>query len=60
MRIAIIALGTRGDVQPYLALGKGLAAAGHEVRLVTHENFEVLVVSGVNLGTILLGVGSCG
>ena len=45
MRIAIIAMGTRGDVQPYIALGKGLKEAGHIVRLVTHENFEVLVSS---------------
>ena len=43
MRIAIIALGTRGDVQPYIALGKGLKKAGNSVRLVTHENFESLV-----------------
>lgn len=45
MRIAIIALGTRGDVQPYIALGKGLKEAGHVVRLVTHQNFELLVNS---------------
>jgi sterol 3beta-glucosyltransferase len=45
MRIAMIAMGTRGDVQPYLALGKGLKAAGHFVRLITHENFETLVTS---------------
>ncbi len=45
MHIAIIALGTRGDVQPYIALGKGLEKAGNVVRLVTHENFEVLVNS---------------
>ena len=45
MRIAIIAMGTRGDVQPYLALGKGLVTAGHFVRLITHENFEKLVTS---------------
>jgi len=43
MRIAIIALGTRGDVQPYIALGKGLQAAGHTVRLLTHDNFAGLV-----------------
>jgi sterol 3beta-glucosyltransferase len=43
MRIAIIAPGSRGDVQPYLALGKGLKSAGHEVRFVTHQNFEALV-----------------
>jgi sterol 3beta-glucosyltransferase len=45
MRIAIIAMGTRGDVQPYLALGKGLKAADNFVRLITHENFEQLVTS---------------
>jgi sterol 3beta-glucosyltransferase len=45
MRIAIIALGSQGDVQPYIALGKGLKAAGYEVRLLTHENFEELVIS---------------
>jgi UDP:flavonoid glycosyltransferase YjiC (YdhE family) len=45
MRIATIAPGSRGDVQPYIALGQGLAEAGHVVRLVTHQNFETLVSS---------------
>lgn len=45
MRIIIIALGSQGDVQPYIALGKGLKEAGHIVRLLTHENFEKLVSS---------------
>ena len=45
MRIVIIASGSRGDVEPYVALGKGLLAAGHIVRLVTHQNFESLVTS---------------
>ena len=45
MRIAIIASGSRGDVEPYVALGKGLQAAGHVVRLVTHRDFESLVTS---------------
>jgi UDP:flavonoid glycosyltransferase YjiC (YdhE family) len=43
MRIGIIAPGSRGDVEPYVALGKGLKEAGHAVRFVTHENFEELV-----------------
>jgi UDP:flavonoid glycosyltransferase YjiC (YdhE family) len=42
MKIVIIATGSRGDVEPYVALGKGLQQAGHTVRLVTHEDFESL------------------
>jgi len=45
MRIVIIAPGSRGDIQPYIALGKGLAETGHVVRFVTHQNFEPLVNS---------------
>ena len=45
MRIALLASGSRGDVQPYVALGKGLQQAGHEVRLVTHRDFETLARS---------------
>jgi len=44
MRIGIIALGSRGDVQPYVALGKGLKQAGYEVVLLTHDPYEGLVV----------------
>lgn len=43
MQILAIALGSQGDVQPYVALGTGLKAAGHNVRVMTHVNFERLV-----------------
>lgn len=43
MRIAIIALGSRGDVQPYVALGVGLRRAGNSVRVVTSSDFGDLV-----------------
>jgi UDP:flavonoid glycosyltransferase YjiC (YdhE family) len=43
MHITILALGSRGDVVPYITLGKGLRAVGHQVRIVTFENFEPLV-----------------
>jgi sterol 3beta-glucosyltransferase len=43
MHICIVAMGSQGDVQPYVALGKGLKDTGHVVRLLTHENFEKLV-----------------
>ena len=35
MHITILAIGSRGDVQPYAALGMGLQAAGHQVRIAT-------------------------
>lgn len=43
IRIAILTLGARGDVQPYVALGRGLQRAGHTVCLATHAAFEDLV-----------------
>jgi len=45
MQITIITIGTRGDVQPYIALGRGLIQAGHIVRFATHTNFEDFVTS---------------
>jgi UDP:flavonoid glycosyltransferase YjiC (YdhE family) len=43
MRITILTVGSRGDVQPYAALGQALAERGHSVRLATHAIFEPLV-----------------
>lgn len=40
MTISILTVGTRGDIQPYLALAVGLKAQGHQVRLATGSNFE--------------------
>jgi len=43
MHITIIALGSRGDVQPYANLGRGLKIAGHQIRFITFESFAALV-----------------
>lgn len=43
MRIAIQTLGTRGDVQPYVALALGLMARGHQVQIAAPEQYEALV-----------------
>ncbi len=43
MNITIATMGTRGDVQPYVALGKGLQRAGHTVRIATFANFAPFV-----------------
>lgn len=40
MRITIIAFGTRGDVQPAVALGKALKTSGHSVRILAAGNFK--------------------
>lgn len=40
MRIALVGIGSRGDVQPLVALGQGLQAAGHEVVVIAGANFE--------------------
>ncbi|KAK9455409.1 hypothetical protein V1511DRAFT_459278 [Dipodascopsis uninucleata] len=35
-----LTIGSRGDVQPYIALAKGLMADGHRVRIATHVEFK--------------------
>jgi sterol 3beta-glucosyltransferase len=49
MLITILAAGTRGDTQPYLALGMELKKAGYQVRIATFENYQTFVESfGLN------------
>lgn len=40
MRITITTGGSRGDTQPFVALGVGLERAGHEVTIATHTPYE--------------------
>ena len=40
MRILILTFGTRGDVQPYVALAHAAIAAGHEAAVCTAEGFR--------------------
>lgn len=42
MRITVLTYGTRGDVQPYVALSKGLMQAGYAVRLAAPEAYAGL------------------
>ncbi|MBN1966694.1 MAG: glycosyltransferase, partial [Anaerolineae bacterium] len=41
--ITIAAIGSRGDVQPFVALGSGLRRAGYDVRIVAGDEYESLV-----------------
>jgi len=49
MKINLLTIGSRGDVQPYIALGVGLKTAGYTVRLTTHDTFQALI-EGYGLG----------
>ncbi|MDQ3707479.1 MAG: glycosyltransferase [Chloroflexota bacterium] len=42
-KITLVALGSRGDVQPFVALGQGLRAAGHRVRIAAAADYSPLV-----------------
>jgi sterol 3beta-glucosyltransferase len=42
MEIALLTLGTRGDVQPYAELGRALIQRGHKATLASGGNFESL------------------
>ena len=42
MRITILTYGSRGDVQPFLALAVGLQKAGHQVKLAAPHRFAVM------------------
>uniref|UniRef100_A0ACD5VVH2 Uncharacterized protein n=1 Tax=Avena sativa TaxID=4498 RepID=A0ACD5VVH2_AVESA len=45
LKIVMLVVGTRGDVQPFIALAKRLQEFGHHVRLASHVNFRTFVKS---------------
>ncbi|MGA4507614.1 glycosyltransferase [Propionibacteriaceae bacterium G1746] len=45
MHISLLAWGTRGDVEPFVALGMGLQKAGHEVSVAASTDLSDLVTS---------------
>ncbi|RDW73756.1 sterol 3-beta-glucosyltransferase [Coleophoma crateriformis] len=45
LRITCLTIGSRGDVQPYIALCKGLLAEGHRPKIATHNEFKDWVES---------------
>jgi UDP:flavonoid glycosyltransferase YjiC (YdhE family) len=57
MQITIIAGGSRGDAQPYVALGKGLKEAGHTVRVLAPRDYQDLITTH-GLGFFDMGGGS--
>lgn len=49
LHFVCLTIGSRGDVQPYIALGLGLMNQGHTVTVVTHEEYRDWIV-GFGLG----------
>lgn len=45
MRVLILTAGSRGDVQPFVALGRGLRDAGYAVTMCTAETFRPFVTA---------------
>ncbi len=45
MKITIATVGSRGDVQPYIALGRGLQNAGHQVQIATDSTFQSFITT---------------
>ena len=43
LNIVIQVVGSRGDVQPFIALGTRLKRSGHTIRIATHDVFEQFV-----------------
>ncbi len=43
LAIAILVVGTYGDIQPFLAIGHKLKEMGHSIRLATHRDYEDIV-----------------
>ena len=61
MRVSIVAVGSRGDVQPFAAFGLGLQRAGHAVRICTHPEFRELVTGqGLDFAPLAAGALSRG
>ncbi|CEP64336.1 sterol 3-beta-glucosyltransferase LALA0_S11e01794g [Lachancea lanzarotensis] len=44
-RFGLLTIGSRGDVQPYIALAKGLLREGHRVTIISHSEFGEWVKS---------------
>ena len=44
LKIVIQIIGSRGDIQPFIVLGKTLKQYGHRVRVATHPTFREFVL----------------
>ncbi|CAJ0915764.1 19753_t:CDS:10 [Entrophospora sp. SA101] len=53
LHFTLLTIGSRGDVQPYIALAKGLICEGHKVRIATHGEYKDWIEShGIEFGCV--------
>ena len=45
MKLTIVTSGSRGDIQPYIALATGLRKLGHDITFITNEGYTELINS---------------
>ncbi|KAG5648261.1 hypothetical protein DXG03_006219 [Asterophora parasitica] len=53
LHFTFLTIGSRGDVQPYIALAKGLMVDGHRCKIATHGEFKDWIEShGIDFGYV--------
>ncbi|KAJ7275436.1 glycosyltransferase family 1 protein [Mycena haematopus] len=53
LHFTFLTIGSRGDVQPYIALAKGLMLDGHKCRIATHGEFKDWIEAhGIEFGYV--------
>lgn len=53
LHFTMLTIGSRGDVQPYIALAKGLMKEGHKCRIATHLEFQSWIEQyGIEFGEV--------
>jgi hypothetical protein len=55
LNIVVMVIGSRGDIQPFLKLGKNLKEYGHRVRIATHPAFKDFVQNDSGLEFFSVG-----
>jgi len=55
INIVIMVIGSRGDIQPFLKIGKILQSRGHRVRIATHPAFREFVQNDIGLEFFSIG-----
>lgn len=55
LNIVVMVIGSRGDIQPFLKLGKNLKEYGHRVRIATHPAFKDFVENDSGLEFFSVG-----